>query len=152
MIEAISYEADEPCPTLVDIGVGLQGVLLSLAPLVLIVAFTARTDGQDERYLFWAVFAALIIAGGLTELQASPFWRFGAGHVLTMGPTPNFLAVSILARTEGGTSSLGKPDYRSLSLLLSIGSMAPLTPKDLNSGGFGHYVDADCSHGPSDRF
>ncbi len=152
MIEAISYEADEPCPTLVDIGVGLQGVLLSLAPLVLIVAFTARTDGQDERYLFWAVFAALIIAGGLTELQASPFWRFGAGHVLTMGPTPNFLAVSILALTEGGTSSLGKPDYRSLSLLLSIGSMALPTPKDLNSGGFGHYVDADCSHGPSDRF
>ncbi len=102
MNEAIRYEADDPCPPLVCIGVGLQGVIFGLAPLVLIVAITARAGGQDESYLTWAVFAALIIAGSLTALQASRIWRLGAGHVLIMGTTPNFVAVSVLALTQGG--------------------------------------------------
>ena len=100
--EAIRYEADEPCPPLISIGVGLQGVIFGLAPLVLVVAITARAGGQGESYLSWAVFAALIIAGVLTALQASRIWRFGAGHVLIMGTTPNFVAVSVLALTAGG--------------------------------------------------
>ena len=102
MNEGIRYEADDPCPPLVCIGVGLQGVIFGLAPLVLIVAITARAGGQDDSYLSWAVFAALIIAGSLTALQASRIWRLGAGHVLIMGTTPNFVAVSVLALTEGG--------------------------------------------------
>ena len=106
MNQGISYEADDPCPPLVSIGVGLQGVVFGLAPLVLIVAITARAGGQDEGYLSWAVFAALIIAGSLTALQASRIWRLGAGHVLIMGTTPNFVAVSVLALTEGGPSLL----------------------------------------------
>lgn len=32
--DAISYEADESCPPLVALSVGLQGVLLAVAPLV----------------------------------------------------------------------------------------------------------------------
>ena len=106
MNESIRYEADDPCPPLVCIGVGLQGVIFGLAPLVLIVAITARAGGQDESYLSWAVFAALIIAGSLTALQASRIWRLGAGHVLIMGTTPNFVAVSVLALTEGGPALL----------------------------------------------
>ena len=102
MNEAIRYEPDEGCPPLAAVGVGLQGVIFALAPLVLVVAITALAGGQDEEYLSWAVFAALIIAGGLTALQASHFWRFGAGHVLLMGATPNFVAISALALTAGG--------------------------------------------------
>ena len=100
--ETIRYEPDERCPPLVSIGVGLQGVIFGLAPLVLVVAITASAGGQGESYLSWAVFAALIIAGVLTALQASRVWRLGAGHVLIMGATPNFVAVSVLALTEGG--------------------------------------------------
>ena len=80
--------------------------MFGLAPLVLIVAITARAGGQDEDYLSWAVFAALIIAGSLTALQSSRIWRLGAGHVLIMGTTPNFVAVSVLALSEGGPSLL----------------------------------------------
>lgn len=58
---------------------------------------TASAGGQGESCLPWAVFAALIIAGTLTALQASRIWRLGAGHVLIMGATPNFVAVSVLA-------------------------------------------------------
>ena len=106
MNEGIRYEADDPCPPLVSIGVGLQGVVIGLAPLVLIVAITSQAGGQDEGYLSWAVFAALIIAGSLTALQASRIWRLGAGHVLIMGTTPNFVAISVLALAEGGPSLL----------------------------------------------
>ncbi|MCY3886383.1 MAG: hypothetical protein OXG19_01560 [Chloroflexi bacterium] len=100
--KAIRYEADERCPLPVAISVGLQGVIFAIAPLVLIVAITVQAGGQGESYLSWAVFATLIIAGALTALQASRIWRLGAGHVLIMGATPNFVAVSVLALAEGG--------------------------------------------------
>ena len=106
MNESIRYEADERCPFWVSIGVGLQGAVFALAPLVLIVAITARAGGQDESYLSWAVFASLVIAGTLTAVQGSRIWRFGAGYVLIMGATPNFVAVSVLALTQGGPELL----------------------------------------------
>ena len=104
--DAIRYEPDEPCPPLIALGVGLQGVMLVLATIVLIVAITARAGGQDDSYLTWAVFASLVIAGGLTALQAGRFGRFGAGHILIMGPTPNYVAVSVLALAAGGPALL----------------------------------------------
>ena len=104
--QAVRYEPDEPCPPLVALGVGLQGVMLVLATIVLVVAVTARAGGQDDAYLTWAVFASLVIAGGLTALQAARFWRFGAGHILIMGPTPSYVAVSVLALAAGGPALL----------------------------------------------
>ena len=99
---AVPYEAAEPCSLPVAAAVGLQGVVLGLAPLVVVVAVTAGAGGQDEEYLSWAIFAALLIAGLLTALQASRFWRLGAGHIQIMGATPNFVAVSALALSQGG--------------------------------------------------
>ena len=104
--DAIQYEADDSCPPLVALSVGLQGVMLAVAPLVLVVASTSKAGGQDDSYLSWAVFAALIIAGVLTALQATRIGRLGAGHILIMGATPNFVAVSVLALEGGGPSLL----------------------------------------------
>ena len=104
--DAIRYEADESCPPLIALSVGLQGVMLGVAPLVLIVAITAAAGGQDDSYLRWAVFAALIIAGVLTAVQATRFRRMGAGHIMIMGTTPNFVAVSVLALEGGGPALL----------------------------------------------
>ena len=104
--EAIRYEPDEPCPPLIALSVGLQGVMLVLATIVLIVAITARAGEQDDAYVTWAVFASLVIAGGLTAMQAGRFWRLGAGHILIMGPTPNYVAVSVLALAAGGPALL----------------------------------------------
>ena len=61
--DRIRYEPDEPCPPLVAVGVGAQGVLLVLAPIVLLVAVSALATGQDEQYLTWAVFVALMVSG-----------------------------------------------------------------------------------------
>ena len=124
--EAVRYEPDEPCPPLVALGVGLQGVMLVLATMVLVVAITVRAGGQDDAYLAWAVFASLLIAGGLTALQAARFWRFGAGHILIMGPTPNYVAVSVLALAAGGPALLASLTvaaalfYTGLSLWLPL--------------------------------
>ena len=106
MSEAIRYEPDERCPPLVVLAVGAQGVVANLLSIVLLVAITARASGQDESYLTWAVFAALVISGTLTALQATRIGRLGAGHVLLMGVTANFVAISVLALNEGGPELL----------------------------------------------
>ncbi|WP_420432116.1 solute carrier family 23 protein [Candidatus Poriferisocius sp.] len=106
MNEAIRYEPNDPCPPLVAIAVGAQGVMANLLSIVLVVAITARAGGQDDSYLSWALFAALIISGALTVLQGTRIGRFGAGHVLLMGVTANFVAISVLALNEGGPSLL----------------------------------------------
>ena len=80
--------------------------MLTLAATVLMVTITFRAADEGEDYLLWAVFAALIISGTITALQAGRVWRLGAGHVLMTGAGPYFIAVSVLALTEGGWSML----------------------------------------------
>ena len=86
--DAIRYEPDEPCPPLIALIVGAQGVMLALTTMVLVVAITARAGNQGESYLTWAVAASLIIGGLLTAMQAGRFGRLGAGHILSWGRRP----------------------------------------------------------------
>ena len=72
--DSIRYEPDEPCPPLVAVGVGAQGVLLVLAPIVLIVAVSALASGHDEQYLTWAVFVALIVSGLSHDPAGGAVW------------------------------------------------------------------------------
>ena len=102
----IRYEPDDPCPPLVTFGVALQGVVLVLANTVLMVTIVVGAAGADDVYLTWAVFAALIIAGVTTALQAAHVGRFGAGHLLMTGAGPHFIAVSVIALREGGLATL----------------------------------------------
>lgn len=102
----IRYEPNERPPPLVTLGVALQGVVLVLANTVLMVTIVVGAAGEDEIYLTWAVFAALIIAGVTTALQAAHLGRFGVGHILMTGAGPHFIAVSVVALTEGGLPTL----------------------------------------------
>ena len=122
----VRYEPDDRCPPLVVLGVGIQGVMLILASIVLIVAITARAGGQDDSYISWAVFAALIIAGVLTALQATRIPRFGAGHILLMGPTSSYIAVSALALDVGGQALLASLTVASALLCLMLSHWLPL--------------------------
>ena len=76
--------------------------MLALANTVLFVTVVVRAGDQSEDYLSWAVFSALAIGGVITVLQASRAGRLGAGHVLMTGAGPHFIAVSVLAMTQGG--------------------------------------------------
>ena len=100
--------------------------MIGLAPTVLIVAITALAAGQDERYLSWTVFAALIISGVNTALQAAKIGRLGGGHLLIMGATPNFIAVSVLAIEEGGPATLASLIVLSSLFYLALAAWLPL--------------------------
>ena len=124
--ERIRYERDERCPWLLACSVGIQGVMIVLAPAVLIVAITVLSGGQDERHLKWAVFAALIIVGAVTVLQAARIGRLGGGHLLITGVTPNYIAVSVIALDEGGPAVLASLIVLSSVFYLALAVWLPL--------------------------
>ncbi|MCY4453439.1 MAG: hypothetical protein OXC01_15970 [Immundisolibacterales bacterium] len=122
----IRYEPDERCPPAVSIGVGLQGVLLILAPVVVNVATVMRAGGQPESYLTWAVFTALLIGGTITALQAVRLGRVGAGHVLITGPGPIFIAICIAALVQGGPAMMASLIVVSSLLQFAFSAWLPL--------------------------
>ncbi len=123
--ENIRYEKDDRCPPLVAVGVGIQGVMIVVAPAVLIVAITALAAGQDEQYLAWAVFASLIIGGAITALQAAGIGWLGTRHILITGTTPNFVAISVLALEQGGPSALASLIVLSAFFYLAVSAWLP---------------------------
>ena len=108
----IRYEPDEPCPLRVTLGVAFQGVVLVLANSVLVATIIVRAGGEGEQYVAWAAFAGLIVAGVTTALQATRTGRIGAGHILMTGAAPPFIAISVLALTQGGPSTLASRSAR----------------------------------------
>ena len=104
--ENIRYEPDEIPPPLVAIGSGFHAAMIIVPGLVLTVVIVARIAGQPDSYLSWGVFAALIICGATTILQAVRVGPVGAGHVLIMGTSGAFIAVCVAALVEGGPSTM----------------------------------------------
>ena len=102
----IRYEPDEKPPVPVAIGAGLQAAAIIVAPVVLTVVIVARIAQQSDSYISWAVFAALIVSGLTTALQARRVGRFGAGYVLIMGTSGAFIAVCVAALVRGGPSTM----------------------------------------------
>ena len=104
--ENVRYEPDENPPSAVAVGAGLQAAMIIVAPVVLTVVIVARIAEQPESYLSWGVFAALLISGITTILQAVRVGRVGAGHMLIMGTSGAFIAVCVTALVQGGPSMM----------------------------------------------
>ena len=102
----VRYEPDENPPRLVTIGSGIQAAILILAPVVLTVVIVSRIAGQSVEFMAWAVFAALLISGATTVLQAVRVGRFGSGHVLMMGTSGAFIAVCAAALELAGPATM----------------------------------------------
>lgn len=102
----IRYEPHENPPLPLAVGAGLQAAAVIVAPVVLTVVIVAKIAEQSESYISWAVFAALIISGLTTSLQAMRVGRIGAGHVLIMGTSGAFIAVCVAALVRGGPSTM----------------------------------------------
>ena len=103
---SVRFEADENTPLPLTIGLGLQLAALAIAGIVLTPAIVVRAAGESAEYLGWAVFAAVVISGFTTILQARRLGRIGAGYVLMMGTAGAFIAVSITALAKGGPAML----------------------------------------------
>ena len=102
----VRFEPDENPPLAVAVGAGVQAALSILAGIVLGVVIIVKVAGESEGYLAWAVFAALLVSGVATVLQAVRVWRIGAGHVLMMGTSGAFIAVCVAALVEGGPATM----------------------------------------------
>ena len=99
---AVRYEPDERPPTALTLGSGLQAALVIVAPVVITVAIVARIAEQPDSYITFGAFAALLVSGVTTILQAVRVGRVGSGHVLIMGTSGAFIAVCVAALSEGG--------------------------------------------------
>ena len=106
MNDNVRYEPNENPPPLVAAGAGLQAAAIIVAPVVLTVVIVARIAGQPDAYISWGVFAALIVSGVTTVLQAVRVGRVGAGHVLIMGTSGAFIAVCVAALSKGGPATM----------------------------------------------
>ena len=102
----VRYEADERPSIPLTVGLGLQYTVLSAAGVVFIPAVLITTAGESEAYLTWAVFAALVVSGLATIVQAVRIGRLGAGYILVISSTSAFLAVSVTALEQGGPGLL----------------------------------------------
>lgn len=102
----IRYEPDENPPAPLAIGAGFQAALIMLAPVVLGVVIVLQIAGQPAEYTAWAVFAALLVSGVSTILQAVRVGRIGSGHILFMGTSGAFIAVCIGALAVGGPATM----------------------------------------------
>ncbi|MYG40492.1 MAG: hypothetical protein F4201_06740 [Nitrospira sp. SB0677_bin_15] len=104
--KGIRYQPDETPPVPLAFGLGLQLVVLCIAGIVLTPAVVIRAGGGSENFLSWAVFAAILVSGTTTLVQAVRVGRFGAGYVLLMGTSGAFIAVCVAALAEGGPAML----------------------------------------------
>ena len=104
--EHVRYEPDERPPWPVAAGVGAQAALVTVPGVVITVVIVARIAEQPSSYISWAVFAAMLISGSTTVLQAVRVGRVGAGHVLIMGTSGAFIAVCVAALVEGGPATM----------------------------------------------
>ena len=102
----VRFEPDENPRPLLALGLAAQYATLYLASMVVTVLIVVRSAGLEDSYLSWAVFAGLIVSGLTTMLQTARRPRLGSGHLLVMGPSGAFIAVSITALVEGGPALL----------------------------------------------
>lgn len=102
----LRYAVDETPSEGLTLGLSLQVVTLVLTGIILIPIIVLNAADYPEG-LEWAVFAALVVSGFATILQARPAGPIGAGYPLYMGTSGAFIGVSAAAVAVGGLSLLG---------------------------------------------
>lgn len=125
--ERVRFEPDENPPLLMTVGAGVQGAMIIVGAVVLGVVIVMRVGEQSQSYTSWAVFAALLVSGSMTILQAVRVWRFGAGHILMMGTSGAFLAACVAALANGGPALMATLIVASSIMQFLIGMKLSLT-------------------------
>ena len=104
--QSVLYEPNERPPNTITFALGFQAAMLCIAGIVITPVIVVRAAGGGEPYLSWAVFAALLVSGLTTVMQAVRVGRIGAGYILLMGTSGAFIAVCVTALAEGGPAML----------------------------------------------
>ena len=103
----LRFAGDERPPAAVSLVVGLQTAVLVAVPVVVVSTIAARAANQSDAYLTWAIFAAMVIGGLTTIVQAVRVGGVGAGTLTVMGVSGASIGVSVLALSAGGPALLG---------------------------------------------
>lgn len=98
----VRFEPDENPPLPLAAGLAFQLVVLTISGIVLTPLIVIQAGGASQEFTIWAIFAALIVSGVTTILQANRVGRVGSRHVLLMGTSGAFIAVCVTALSEGG--------------------------------------------------
>ena len=114
----LRFQPDEPPPTTLALGLGLQLALLNIAAVMIIPMIVMRAAGQSEDAVAWAVFASVAICGATTMLQVLRFGRIGSGHLLVMGTSAAYISICIEALAAGGPALL--------AVLVVVSSLVPI--------------------------
>ncbi|WOO42126.1 uracil-xanthine permease family protein [Rubellicoccus peritrichatus] len=100
------YAADETPPHGLSLFLGFQAIALIISGIALTPVVVLRIAGADAVQNSWVIFAAFIISGLTTCLQARPIGRWGSGYPLFMGTSGAFIAVGAAAVESGGLALL----------------------------------------------
>lgn len=104
--EGVTYEPDDSSPLGLTLGVGFQGVLISLPPTVLTMLIFSHASGLGESYVVWSVLAAVAVSGITTILLSVRMGWIGGGHIMIAGAVPSYLAIGLLALDQAGPETL----------------------------------------------
>ncbi len=104
--EDITYEPDEQCSFALSLGMGIQGVVIALAPTVLTMSLFVQSTSLSARQATWSVMAAIVVCGIATAVAAARLGPVGGGHNVLMAISPSYLAVAILAVNSAGPQTL----------------------------------------------
>ena len=115
---SVRYQPDEEPPMALTLGAGVQLAVLYIFGMILNPTAVFRAAGAPAAYTTWAVFAAVLICGVATALQAVRAGRIGGGHVLVTSSSGAFIAVSVTAVTDGGPAML--------AVLVAVSALVPL--------------------------
>lgn len=100
------YQTDERPPTALTLGLGLQLAALVVAVPILVPTAVMRAGGVADAHLAWSVFAAVVLGGAGTAMQAIRYGRIGSGHALAMCSAAAFVWPCIAALEQGGAGLL----------------------------------------------
>ena len=97
----LRYAVDEAPSQALTLGLSFQVVTLVLTGIIFVPIIVLNAADYPEG-VEWAVFAALVVSGLATILQARPVGPIGAGYPLYMGTSGAFIGVSTAAVVVGG--------------------------------------------------
>ena len=103
----LRFAGDERPPAAVSLFIGFQTAVLVAVPVVVVSTIAARAANQSDAYLSWAIFAAMVVGGLTTIVQAVRVGGVGAGTLTVMGVSGASIGVSVLALAAGGPALLG---------------------------------------------
>lgn len=103
----LRFAGDERPPAPASFIIGFQTAVLVSVPVVVVTTIVARAADQSDAYLSWAIFAAMVIGGLMTIVQAVRIGGIGAGTLTVMGASGASVGVAVLALAAGGPALLG---------------------------------------------